>query len=242
MVVDSFKRPYPVTFSMIVLVFLIPFYIFIGELWIPGRALHIPATPWDNLIPLKPSWSLIYGSLYVFVILPLCVVRQTEQIRRTVNAYLTIWIVAYLWFLFYPTVSSHPSKIHEQGFYAWVLGSIIYTCDVPYNCFPSLHVAHSFVSALTCYRVNRGVGIAAVCWAFLIGISTLYTKQHYILDVIAGIFLAYIAYLIFLRSYPREAIPEIDRRLAPALSLGFIAVHALIIFGFWIAYLITAKG
>jgi membrane-associated phospholipid phosphatase len=241
MVVDSFKRPYPITISMILLVFLIPFYIFIGELWIPGRALHVPAIPLDNAIPLKPSWSLIYGSLYVFVILPLCVVRQPEQIRRTVSAYLMIWIIAYAIFLLYPTVAPHAAKIHEQNFYAWLLGSIIYSCDVPYNCFPSLHVAHSFVSALTCYRVHRGVGIAAVFWAFLIGISTLYTKQHYILDVIAGIFLAFIAYLIFLRSYPRDAIPEIDRRLAPVLSLGFIAVHALIVFGFWVAYMMTAK-
>jgi membrane-associated phospholipid phosphatase len=241
MVVDSFKRPYPVTISMIVLVLLIPFYIFIGELWIPGRVLHVPAIPWDNAIPLKPSWSLIYGSLYVFVILPLLVVRQPEQIRRTVSAYLMIWITAYAIFLLYPTVAPHAAKIHEPNFCAWVLGSIIYNCDVPYNCFPSLHVAHSFVSALTCYRVHRGVGMAAVVWALLIGISTLYTKQHYILDVIAGIFLAYIAYVIFLRSYPRESIPETDRRLAPALSLGFIAVHALIVFGFWVAYLVTAK-
>lgn len=241
MVVDSFKRPYPVTISMIVLVLLIPFYIFIGELWIPGHALHVPAIPLDKAIPLKPSWSLIYGSLYVFVVLPLLVVRQPEQIRRTVSAYLMIWIIAYVCFLLYPTVAPHAAKIREQDFFGWVLGSIIYSCDVPYNCFPSLHVAHSFVSALTCYRVHRGVGIAAVGWAFLIGISTLYTKQHYILDVISGIFLAYIAYLIFLRSYPREAIPEIDRRLAPVLSLGFIAVHAFIVFGFLVAYRMTAK-
>jgi hypothetical protein len=41
----------------------------------------------------------------------------------------------------------------------------LYSSDPPYNCFPSLHAAHSFVSALTCYRVHRGVGIAAVLGA-----------------------------------------------------------------------------
>jgi membrane-associated phospholipid phosphatase len=241
MVVDSFKRPYPVTISMVLLVLLIPLYIFIGDLWMQGRALHVPAIPLDYAIPMRPSWSLIYGSLYVFVILPLLVVRQPAQIRRTVSAYLMIWITAYFLFLLYPTVAPHPAKIVEQDFFAWVLGSVIYNCDVPYNCFPSLHVAHSFVSALTCYRVHRGVGIAAIFWASLIGISTLFTKQHYILDVIAGVALGCIAYLVFLRSYPSEEIPELDKRLAPALASVFIFVHALVVFGFWIAYRMTAS-
>jgi membrane-associated phospholipid phosphatase len=236
MVVDSFKRPYPVTISMVLLVLLVPLYIFIGDLWMQGRALHVPAIPMDYAIPMQPGWSLIYGSLYVFVILPLLVVRQPEQIHRTVSAYLTIWIVAYICFFLYPTAAPHPAKIPQRDFFSWVLGSVIYNCDVPYNCFPSLHVAHSFVSALTCYRVHRGVGISAIIWASLIGVSTLFTKQHYILDVLAGVFMAYVAYSLFLRSYPREEIPEIDKRLAPALASVFVFVHVLVVFGFWIAY------
>jgi membrane-associated phospholipid phosphatase len=46
------------------------------------------------------------------------------------------------------------------------------------------------VSALTCHRVHRGVGTAAVLCAALVGASTLFTKQHYVLDAIAGMFLA----------------------------------------------------
>jgi membrane-associated phospholipid phosphatase len=86
--------------------------------------------------------------------------------------------------------------------------------------------------------VNRGVGIAAIVWASLIGLSTVYTKQHYVSDVVAGIFLAYVAYVIFLRSYPREAVPELDRCVAPVLALGFIAVHGFLIGCFWFAYLV----
>jgi len=92
------------------------------------------------------------------------------------------------------------------------------------------------VSALTCYRVHRGVGIAAALCASLIGVSTLYTKQHFIADVIAGIFLAYVAYVAFLHSYPREAIPELDRRLAPVLALWLIGILALTVVCFWVAY------
>jgi membrane-associated phospholipid phosphatase len=234
-VAQSLNRPYRVTLSMVVLVSLVPFYIFIAEL-MPGRTLHAPELALDRVIPLQPIWALVYGSLYLFLILlPVFVVRQEEQIRRTVLAYLTVWIAAYVCFLAYPTQAPRPAEVLGEGFAVWGL-RFLYSADPPYNCFPSLHVAHSFVSALTCYRVHRGVGITAVFCASLVAVSTLYTKQHYILDVIAGIFLACVASLVFLRNDPRAEIPEIERRLAPVLAVGIAGILGLVAAYFWVAY------
>lgn len=122
-----------------------------------------------------------------------------------------------------------------DGFSAWTL-RLAYSLDPPYNCFPSLHVAYAFVSALTCYRVHRGVGTAAALWAALIGVSTLYTKQHYVADVIVGALAAYVAYVLFLRRYPREAVAESDRRRAPFRALGVIGIFGIMVAGFWGAY------
>jgi hypothetical protein len=47
------------------------------------------------------------------------------------------------------------------------------------------------------------------------------------------VFLAGIAYVVFLRSYPREAIPELDRRLAPFLALVTIGIVVLAFGCFW---------
>ena len=47
-------------------------------------------------------------------------------------------------------------------------------------------MAYSFVAALACYRVNRHLGLLAVLWAWLVGVSTLFTKQHYVVDVVVG--------------------------------------------------------
>lgn len=220
---------------MVVLVSLVPFYIFIAEL-MPGRTLHVPELAWDRLIPLQPTWALIYGSLYLFlIVLPVLVVRQEEQIRRTVLAYLMVWTTAYVCFLAYPTLAPRPAKVIGEGFVVWGL-RFLYSADPPYNCFPSLHVAHSFVSALTCWRVHRVVGVATVLCALLIGVSTLFTKQHYILDVLTGILLAGVAYWVFLRGYPREEIPELDRRLAPVLTLGILGIIGLGVACFWVVY------
>ncbi len=239
-VLDSLTQPYRVTASMVALVLVVPLYIFIADV-IPQHAPHVPALPLDHLVPLEPVWTLLYAALYLFVImLPVFVVRQEEQIRRTVRAYLFIWITAFAVFLAYPTMASRPLKVIGEGFAVWSL-RLLYSLDPPYNCFPSLHVAHSFVSALTCYRVHRGVGIAAGIAASLIGISTLFTRQHYIADVIAGTFLAFVAYFVFLRGYRRDGVPDLERRLAPVLAAGIIGFIGIVLGGFWIAYQVTGN-
>jgi membrane-associated phospholipid phosphatase len=232
---ESLARPYPVTASMVLLVSLVPFYIWIAEL-LPGRELHTPEVALDRLLPLRPAWALVYGSLYLFLILlPVLVVRREEHIRRTVRAYLLVWTVAYVCFLIYPTAAPRPARIIGQGFGVWGL-RFLYSADPPYNCFPSLHVAHSFVSALTCFRLHRGVGFASAVAASLVAISTLYTKQHYILDVAAGIVLACVAYGVFLRNGSPDQGSEIDRRAAPVLAMTLIGLLGIVTFCFWAVY------
>lgn len=67
--------------------------------------------------------------------------------------------------------------------------------------------------------MHRGVGTAATVWAALIGASTVYTKQHYVVDAIAGASIGLVAYAMFLRRRPHAAIDDIDRRLAPRRAL-----------------------
>ncbi|HEU5186858.1 MAG TPA: phosphatase PAP2 family protein [Gemmatimonadaceae bacterium] len=233
-------RPYPVTIPMVTLMLLVPCYLFIAQRVRVG-SLHAPVLPWDRAVPLQPTWALIYGALYLFLIaLPVFVVRQEEHIRRTFWAYLAVWITAYACFLVYPTVAPRPGSVVGDGFAVWGL-RFLYEADPPYNCFPSLHVAHSFVSALTCSRLHRRLGLAALLCATLVAVSTLFTRQHYIADVIAGILLAFAAYVIILRGYPREHVPELDRRLAPVLALAVLAIAGLGVVGFWVAYQIDGR-
>ena len=235
---QTLTRPYRVTIPMVLLVMLVPCYLVIANL-IKGRPLHAPALGLDNLFPVQPAWAIVYGSLYMFlIVLPVLVVRQEEHIRRTVYAYLIVWLVAYACFLVYPTVAPRPANITGDGFGVWGL-RFLYDADPPYNCFPSIHVAHSFVSGLTCHRLNRKVGIAAIVCASLVALSTLYTKQHYVADVAAGIVLAFVAYAACLRNYPREKIPALDTRLAPVVALSTMAVIAASVAGSWMAYLLS---
>ena len=179
-------------------------------------------------------------SVYL-ILLPIFVVQQEGLVRRTVYAYLLIWITAYVFFfVLYPTAAPRPPRVVGEGFAVWGLRAL-YSSDPPYNCFPSLHVAHSFVSALAAHRVNRGLGVLATVCAALVALSTLFTKQHYVVDVIGGVVLALVAYLTFIATYPRERIPELDRRVAPALALCIAALSLLALVGCWIVYLWTGE-
>ena len=238
---ELFARPYPTSAAVLVpasvFALLVPGYLVIGA-YARDRMLHVPALAPDRALPVLPLWTLVYGSLYFAVFLPLVVVRHEEHIRRTLWAYALLWIVGSVCWLSYPTILPRPSPAAiGEGFCAWAL-RIAYTWDAPYNCFPSLHVAQAFLAAFTCQLVSRRLGLATIVWASLVAVSTLFTKQHYVVDVIAGILLAGAAYLVFLRGYSRTAIPQLDERVVPVVVLGFVGIHALTIAGFWMAYLI----
>ncbi len=232
-VVESLSRPYPVTWPMVALIVLVPCYIFIGA-WAAERPLYAPALPADARVPLEPAWGLVYGALYLFLILlPVFVVRDEPRVRRMFLAYLFVWLTSYGVFFVYPTIAPRPAHVDAVGFGGWGL-RLLYSADPPYNCFPSLHVAHSFVSAFACRPVHRGVGRVAILCAALVALSTLLTRQHYILDVAAGIALAGVARLIFIRS--QLAVPSFDRQAAPAMATAVSALVAIALASSWVAY------
>lgn len=215
--------------------FLLPMYFIIGQ-WTAGVPHHQPFIWLDHAMPLWPAWIAIYGSLYMCAfLLPLIVVRGRELFRQSLKAYLFVMLVSYIGFWFYPTIAPLTEKAVVSGFAEWSL-QLFYDIDQPYGCFPSLHVAYSFVGALACYRMHRGVGVAASLWSVLIGLSTVYTKQHFVVDAIAGGTLGITAYWLFLRGWPREPVQDIDRCMAPRRSLYVIAAYLVVIGGHWMAY------
>lgn len=233
-----FARPQALTLPMIALFTIIPGYLVIGAIVADG-VLHRPELPLDRMLPLQPAWSLVYLSLFDAALLPVFVVHQQDLIRRVVLAFLSIWLLAYACFLAWPTVAPKPDEVPGSGFSVAVL-RVIYDSDIAYNCFPSLHVAQCFVAAFACQRVHRGVGVVTLAWAVLVALSTLFTKQHYVADVLGGFVLAVLAWLLFLRSYPRETTPVAERELAPVLAAAAFLLYAIGLAAAWLLYLVLA--
>lgn len=215
--------------------FLLPIYFVIGQA--TASAQHYqPFTPLDHAMPLSPPWVFVYSSLYMCAfLLPMVVVRGNELVRQTLKAYLFVMLVSYAGFWSYPTVAPRIETATGRGFSEWML-RLFYDIDQPYGCFPSLHVAYSFVAAFACLRMHRRLGIAAIGWSVLIAVATVYTKQHFVVDAVAGACLALGAYLLFLRGRPREAITDADHKAAPRRALYVAAAYLVAIGLFWTAY------
>jgi membrane-associated phospholipid phosphatase len=230
-----FTAPYRPPAEMVLLCALVPFYIFIPQL-LDGRTLHRLALAVDGAIPLVPGWAVVYGSLYLFlIVLPIFLVRDQVELRNTARAYLTVWLLAYVVFLAYPTVAARPAEVSGSGFPVAGL-RFLYSADTRFNCFPSLHVAHSFVSAFACRRVHRRVGNVCFGAAALVALSTLFTKQHYVVDVVAGVSLAAVAAAVFLRPRSIAARGSLEHRVAPMLAGALACALALAVGVAWLTY------
>ena len=220
---------------------MMPMYFVIGQAT-AGWPHYTPYLALDRAMPLQPGWIFVYASLYVCgFILPLLVVRGRELFHQALKAYLFVMVISYAGFYLYPTIAPRDENLAVRDFSTWLL-KLFYDVDQPYGCFPSLHVAYSFVAATACYRMHRGVGVAAGIWTALIAVSTVYTKQHYVIDAVVGGLEAPLAYAIFLRGRPRAGVTPGDRRLAPRRALYAAAVYAAMIAGFWAAYQLGVGG
>ncbi len=239
MLVELLTRPYPlharVVVPAVMLMLLIPGYLAIG-LMPRGRTMHLPELTLDRMVPVQPAWAVIYLSYLAVPFLPVLIMRQEEQIRRTFLAWLSVWVIGYVCFLVYPTTLPRPLGEIGDGFFAWFLRGI-YEADLPRNCLPSLHVATVVVAALACWRVDWRTGFAAGVWAALVALSTLFTKQHYIADVVTGILLGGTADAVFQHNCPRTDVSASDRRVAPLVLLGLVGTYGLVVAGLWVAYL-----
>jgi membrane-associated phospholipid phosphatase len=67
-------------------------------------------------------------------------------------------------------------------------------------------------------------------------VSTVFSKQHYILDVLAGMLLASLAYVVVLRGSRRDQVPEVDWLAAPVVAFGAAGIAGAATACLWIAY------
>jgi membrane-associated phospholipid phosphatase len=150
----------------------------------------VPATVVDEVIPMRPGfWSWVYLSQFLVTgLLPLLLTTR-EEIRRYASSLAFMSLVGFSVFFFFPTRGPRPSQI--EGSLAM---QIIAGADGPLNALPSLHAA--FVVCMSCLAW-RMFGLRAIALAFVWGIAILYstlaTKQHYALDVLAGGVLGWLA-------------------------------------------------
>ncbi len=162
-----------------------------------NRVFHDLSLPIDKKVPLLTGFMGIYVASYVFWALNyiLASTKSKEDMYRFVASDMCSRVVCLLFFVFYPTTIVRP-EIVGNGFFdnltAWM-----YSIDKPQNLFPSIHCLVSWFSVIGIRRnekIPKWYKILSVIIAILICLSTQFTKQHYIVDLVGGIALAELSY------------------------------------------------
>lgn len=160
---------------------------------------HNIMSAWDKKIPFVPWTVLIYLGCYLFwgVNYWLCAAQDKRERDRYYCADFLAKAVCAVVYLTFPTTNTRPELVVQDG-WGFVM-KLLYWIDSPDNLFPSIHCLVSWLCWIgvrsrkdipVWYRYTSLVLALAVC------VSTLTTRQHVIVDVFGGIFLAELGWFV----------------------------------------------
>ncbi|MHA1298492.1 MAG: phosphatase PAP2 family protein [Candidatus Helarchaeota archaeon] len=167
----------------------------------------------DNLIPFIPEFSIIYVYVFFTTVISTMVYFGFFD---TIKGYALAWslvlinLIAVIIYVFFPVstffwrLGLWLSQWQYQNVWAGTMFEY-YTIDTSFNCFPSLHAAVSTIIFYAWYRyakiehehprappkwLRNSIAVITFVIAILVMLSTLFVKQHYIVDEISGFLLA----------------------------------------------------
>ena len=185
----------------------------------------LPLTALDRAVPFVPEAIWVYLPVYVFLIAAFLLPRKAPPNSQAVYAFVSMTLVGVVVHSVFPTAFERDlyplgpalDQASRRSF------EFLRSVDTPASCLPSLHVATATLAALLHVHESRRRSIAMSGWALAIAVSTLLTKQHYALDVLAGAALGLGAYLAFCE---QPAFRSTAQELAPVINRARVAFRA----------------
>ena len=174
------------------------------------RVREVPLTALDHLIGFQPFSLGLYASFYLYVALPLWLLKNKRDLIVCGVAMSVLCLLGLAFFLLMPTCT--PDKNIDWSQYPSFAPLV--AVDLPRNACPSLHVAFTLFSAIFIHGLALQLGnrrlIRALSWCWCVGIlySTLATKQHVAIDLYAGAALGAAWAWAYLRFFPLLAEKE----------------------------------
>ena len=155
----------------------------------------MPLTFLDMAVGFKPDALILYVSLWLYVTLPPALQATRRELIHYGLAVGALCVTGLACFLVWPTAVPAANIDWDQNYGFSILKGV----DAAGNACPSLHVATAVFSAMWLNRLLLEVGAPRIVrvfnWAWCVGIvySTLATKQHVAVDMIAGAMLGMFA-------------------------------------------------
>jgi membrane-associated phospholipid phosphatase len=175
---------------------------------------HVVATPLDQLIPFHEGFVIFYLGWFVFMavgIVHVALSNQAECYRLGAVLIIGMTISCLVYYLYPTTFIGRPVTLPTSGVLAQAVG-LVYSVDNPMNVFPSIHVYNTLAILIALFRCQFARGrdvlsgrggrifsgspvlrlqhlwlVAATITSALIILSTVFVKQHSVLDILGAI-------------------------------------------------------
>lgn len=191
-----------IVYLMLVLIFMV-----VNNMSLGGYNIHCKI---DYMIPFIPVFVVAYFSWFVFIAATgiIFLLKSKEDLRKTflcINFCMATGMLIYIIFPNYQLL--RPTKYGSDFFSQLV--KLLQQGDSPSSVCPSLHVAVSIclyagIANSVCFKNRPKIKFFTLVITILICISTVFIKQHSVIDVGCGILQGFIAYILVYKFYFNE--------------------------------------
>ncbi len=185
-------------------IFLLLYWLLFGLVFWSMEAMHWrdyhPVASWiDALIPFCEWFLIPYFFWFIYIIGSMAYFFFRD--KSTFVKYMWYVIITYsitlIVYMVYPTSQNLRPEIVNDSIFSKIIAGL-YNFDTNTNVCPSLHVIGSFAvcfSALHCQKLkNPVIKVSYVVVNVLICLSTVFIKQHSIIDLFWGVVVSVVAY------------------------------------------------
>jgi membrane-associated phospholipid phosphatase len=154
----------------------------------------------DKQIPFLEIFVIPYLLWYAFIFLMFVyfAIFDRSTYYRTLLSFCAGMLVCYVIYFFFQTTVPRPEL---QG--AGILTDMVryvYNADEPFNCFPSIHVLSSYLMIIAIrhsklWTIKKDLIVSSIAYSIIL--STLFIKQHVVLDIVAGVLLGSLLFKLF---------------------------------------------
>lgn len=161
--------------------------------------------PLDDFIPFVEIFIVPYLIWYAFVtvtVFSFMFLMPEDDFYRLAAVLMTGMIITFLIYTFFPNGQLLRPEVMPRDNIFCRLVEHIYRKDTPTNVFPSIHCLNSFASLIAILHAEKlkekkFIRILSIVITLLIILSTVFIKQHSVLDILGAAVLSAILYIIF---------------------------------------------
>ena len=177
------------------------YYKFFDKLGIEFHEMYLPI---DDMIPFNELFVIPYVFWFLYIVLSIAytLFYDVDMFKKMSYFIMITYTCALISYYTYPTVQClRPESFARDNFLVDFMKDF-YAYDTNTNVCPSVHVFGSISStiAFVCTkRLNLCIKISAHIMNVLIILSTLFLKQHSVIDAVVALVISAVAYVIVFR-------------------------------------------